>query len=218
MGNRRRSTITVTKVAVACAAATTVFAMAASGIVFVSGGRNYAEGLHQFALLVMLIAYVFLILSLLLSKKNQPVAMNVVEKDDCLVVSPCSTNAYVVLAQADIDHIAVDPHKEVSRDRRGAIRIIIARDVSIQEPFLNALALFPNLCILDLQDSIVSPEFWTALDELPNLSHVLATNAIADELLRNISFSLPEVKFWIGKRRNLVIASAAALHPRGVLK
>lgn len=218
MGHRRRSTISVTKVAVACAAATTVIAMATSGIVFASGGRSYAEGLHRSALLVMLMAYVFLIASLMVSKKNQPVSLNVVEKVNCLLLSPCSVNAYAILDQANIDRFASNPHKIISKDRRGAIRIILARDVSIQEDFLNTLALFPNLSVLDLQGSRVSTEFWQCLDDLPNLSHVLATNAISEELLKNISFSLPEVKFWLGKRRQLVIASAVALNPNGVRK
>ncbi len=218
MANRRRSTITVTKVAVVCAAVTTALAMAASGVVFATGGRNYAEGLHQSALLVMLVAYVFLIGSLMISKRNQPVSLRIDEREDCLLLSPCCVDDYALLDQTNIDRFAANPHKEISRDRRSAIRIILARNVSIEEHFLNTLALFPNLCVLDLQDSQVSDDFWTNLDELPNLSHVLATNAIADEMLRNISFSLPEVKFWIGKRRKLVLASTSALHPQGVLK
>ncbi len=218
MGNRRRSTISLTKIAVACASATTVIAMATSGIVFATGGRNYAEGLHQSALLFMLMAYVFLIVTLMVSKKNQPASLSVVEENDGLFLSPCSVNAYAILDQANIDRFASNPHKIISTDRRGAIRVIVARDVSIQENFLNTLALFPNLSVLDLQGSKVSTEFWQCLDELPNLSHVLATNAITVEILRNIAFTLPEVRFWIDKRRSLVIASTPTQKPHGVLK
>lgn len=216
MVKRRRSTITLTKVAVFCAAVTTILAMSASGVVFVTGGRNYAEQIHQLALIVMLAAYVFLIVAITAAKKNQPISLRVVEKDDCLLVSPCSVEAYAILDQYNIDKFVRNPHKDISKDRRNLLRIIIARDVIIAECFLDVLVLFPNLTVLDVQDSKVDLEFWSGLEELANLSDVLATNAIPDDVLRNISFSLPEVKFWTGKRRNLVVLSKAALNPSGV--
>ncbi len=216
MAKRRRFNFTVTKIAVVCAAVTTLLAMSASGVVFATGGRSYAEQIHQLALFVMLVAYVFLIVALMAAKTNQPTSLNVVERADSILVSPCRIEAYAILNQTDIDRFVQNPHKDISRDRRNAIRIILARDVVIPERFLDVLVLFPNLSVLDLQDCKVALEFWSGLEELPNLSDVLATNAIPDHVLRDISFSLPEVKFWIGKRRNVVVLSKAALNPRRV--
>jgi len=215
MGKRRRSSISTIKVAVACAAVTTVLARAASGLVFASGGRRFAEQIHYVALAVMLIAYLFLITTLMAAKKSQPVSLSVVEVDNSLVISPCDIEQCAILDQTSIDRASKNPHEVGLRKRRLAIRFLIARDVSIPDSFLIALTLFPNLTLLDIQNARVSQEFWALLEELPSLKNVLATNAISDELLRKVSLSLPEVKFWVGKHRNLVIASKASLNPKG---
>ena len=95
------------------------------------------------------------------------------------------------------------------------MRIVIARELTISESFLDVLIHFPNLTMLDLQDSKVTPEFWNQLEELPNIAHVLAKNAVPSELLRNISIALPEVRIWLDKRRQLVIGSYKAMNPSG---
>ena len=215
MRKRRRPVITITKIAIAFAVVTTLLGMAASGSNVIAGGRSFEEGVHQVALSVMLVAYLFLLSVLMGAKQKQIESLRIVEQERCLVVSPCGMDNCLVLDQAGID-IALEGSGALDvRRRRAEIRMVVAREVSIPDSFLAFLAQFPNLILLDLQDAKVAPEFWANLEELPSVSHVLATNAIPSDQFRNISISLPEVKFWLGQRRKLVIGSKAAMNPRG---
>lgn len=214
MRKRKRSAITITKVAIALAVATTVIAMTASGSILISGGRNFEERVHQAALGLMLFAYLFLIFVLMNAKKKPFVPLNVVEQGDFLSVSPCNIRDTLLLTQSEVDGLTSSLTK-LPRSRKSTMRIVIARELSISEGFLDVLSHFPNVTILDLQDSKVTTEFWNQLEELPNIAHVLAKNAVPAELLRNISISLPEVRFWLDKRRQLVIGSDKAMNPNG---
>ncbi len=215
MGKRKRRSITITKVAIALAVVTTLLAMTASGSIVVSGGRNFEEGVHQVALGIMLLAYLFLIVVITAFKPQPVVALNVVEEDSFLLITPCTSDGFVVLDQAGVDATATGSFHKMPSNRRSAIRIVVARNVSIPSTFSDSLALFPNLTLLDLQEAKVAPDFWVDLEELPSVTHVLATNAIASDLLRNISISLPEVRFWLDKPRNLVIRSRESMKPWG---
>ena len=215
MQKRRRPVISITKIAIALAVLTTMFAMAASGSIVIAGGRSFEEDVHQIALGIMLIAYLFLLSVLLAARQKQIESLRIVEQECCLVISPCGLDNCLVLDQACIDYALEGSVANDARRRRAEIRIVVAREVSIPDTFLAWLAQFPNLNLLDLQDARVAPEFWANLEELPSVSHVLATNAIPSDQLRNISISLPEVKFWLGQRRKLVIGSKAAMNPRG---
>lgn len=215
MGKRKRPSITITKVAIAIAVVTTLLAMTASGSIVISGGRNFEEGIHQVALVLMLLAYLFLIVVIMAFKPQPVVALNVVEEDRFLLITPCGSDGFVVLDQAGVDATAMGSFAKMPKQRRIAIRIVVARDVSIPSSFSHSLALFPNLVLLDLQEARVAPEFWDNLEELPSVTHVLATNAIASDMLRNISISLPEVRFWLDKPRNLVIRSRESMKPWG---
>jgi hypothetical protein len=215
MRKRKRPAITITKIAIALAVVTTVLAMAASGSIVLSGGRNFEESIHSIALGIMLMAYLFLICVLMMAKQKQMDSLRVVEQDGFLVVSPCAGRDCLILDQAGIDRIARGYLLNIAKHRRDSIRIVVARDVSIPESFLEMLVHFPNMGLLDVQNAKVAPEFWTNLEELPNLAHVLATNALPADLLRNIAISLPEVKFWLGHHRNLVVATKAAMNPYG---
>ncbi len=217
MRKRKRPAITITKIAIALAVVTTVLAMAASGSIVLSGGRNFEEGIHSIALGVMLMAYLFLICVLMLAKQKQMDSLRVVEQDGFLVVSPCAGRDCLVLDQASIDSAAKGSFARIAKHRRTAIRIVVARNVSIPDSFLDSLAHFPNIGLLDVQNAKVAPEFWTNLEELPNVAHVLATNAVPADLLRNIAISLPEVKFWLGHQRKLVIGTKAAVNPYGTM-
>lgn len=211
MRKRRRPTITITKIAIAFAVVTTIFAMAASGSIVIAGGRSFEESVHAIALSVMLVAYLFLI-SVLMAFKQKPIeSLSIVAHNNSLLVSPCGVDSCLVLDQVGIDGSGA----RIAKHRRADIRIVVARDVSISESFLDLLAQFPNLTLLDLQGAKVAPDFWDNLEELPNVTHVLATNAIPSDQLRNISISLPEVKFWLDQHRSLVIGSKAAMYPRG---
>lgn len=214
MRKRKRTVITTTKVAVALAIVTTVIAMAASGSILISGGRNFEEGIHQIALCLMLLAYIFLIVVLMNAKKRQFVPLNVVEQGDFLLVSPCDIRDAILLTQSEVDG-AVSSLAKLSNSRKSGLRIVIARQLAISEGFLDVLSLFPNVTMLDLQDATVNSEFWNNLEDLPNISHVLATNAVPKDLLRNLSISLPEVRFWLDKPRQLVIGSYNAMNPSG---
>ncbi len=214
MRKRKRFVITITKVAIALAVATTVIAMAASGSILISGGRRFEEGVHQVALGLMLLAYLFLIFVLMSVKKKQSVPLNVVDQGDFLLVSPCDIRDAILLTQSEVDGLTTSLTKLPS-SRKIGIRIVIARQLSISESFLDVLRQFPNVTMLDMQDSKVTSEFWNNLEELPNIVHVLATNAVPTDLLRNISISLPEVRFWLDKHRQLVIGSYKAMNPSG---
>ncbi len=214
MRKRKRFVITITKVAIAFAVATTVIAMAASGSILISGGRNFEEGVHQVALGLMLLAYLFLIFVLMSVKKQQFAPLNVVDQGDFLLVSPCNVRDAVLLTQPEVEGLTSSLTKLPS-SRKIGIRIVIARRLSISESFLDVLSQFPNVTMLDMQDSKVASEFWNNLEELPNIAHVLATNAVPTDLLRNISISLPEVRFWLDKHRQLVIGSYQAMNPSG---
>ena len=215
MRKRRRPVITITKIAIALVVVTTLLGMAASGSIVIAGGRNFEEGIHSIALSMMLIAYLFLLSVLMTAKQKQTQSLNIVEQENFLVVSPCGMNNCLVLDQAGIDSALEGSGSHDANRRRAEIRIVVARQVLIPDTFLAFLAQFPNLTLLDLQDAKVAPEFWANLEELPSVSHVLATNAIPSDQLRNISISLPEVKFWLGKQRRLVIGSKAAMNPSG---
>ena len=217
MRKRKRSAITITKVAIALAIATTVIAMAASGSILVSGGRNFEEGVHQIALGLMLLAYLFLISVLMNVKKKQFVPLQVVDQGDFLLVSPCDIRDTILLTQSEVDGMISGVGKLPS-SRRSGLRVLLARKLSISESFLDVLSQFPNVSVLDLQDSTVEPEFWNNLEELPNITHVLATNAVPPDMLRSISISVPEVCFWLDRHRQLVIGSFKAMNPRGVGK
>lgn len=214
MRKRRRPVTTIT-IAIAIAAVTTMLAMAASGSIVIAGGRSFEEGVHQVALGVMLMAYLFLLSVLMAARQKQIESLSIVEQERCLLVSPCGMDNCLVLDQVGIDSTLEGSGTHDVKRRRAEIRVVVARDVLISDSFLALLAQFPNLNLLDLQDSTVAPGFWANLEELPNVSHVLATNAIPSDLLRNISISLPEVKFWLGEHRKLVIGSKAAMYPRG---
>jgi len=215
MGKRKRPSITITKVAISLAVVTTLLAMAASGSIVISGGRNFEEGIHQAALGLMLLAYLFLIVVIMAYKPQPVVALNVVEEDGFLLITPCNSDGFVVLDQAAVDATAKGSFAKMPKQRRSAIRIVVARDVRIPSSFSDSLALFPNLMLLDLQEAKVASEFWDDLEELPNVTHVLATNAIASDMLRNLSISLPEVKFWLDRPRNLVLRSRVSMQPGG---
>ena len=214
MRKRKRFVITITKVAIALAVATTVIAMAASGSILISGGRNFEEGVHQVALGLMLLAYLFLIFVLMSVKKNQFVPLNVVEQGDFLLVSPCDIRDTISLTQSEVEGLTSSLIKLPS-SRRTSVRIVIARQLSISEGFIDVLSQFPNLTLLDMQNSKVTSEFWNNLEEVPSIAHVLATNAVPADLLRNIAISLPEVRFWLDKHRQLVIGSYKAMNPNG---
>jgi hypothetical protein len=215
MGKRKRPSITITKVAIALAVVTTVLAMIASGSIVLSGGRNFEEGIHQLSLGIMLIAYLFLIVVIMAFKPQPVVSLSVVEEDRFLLITPCDSDGFLVLDQAGVDATVMGSFSKMPKHRRSAIRIVVARDVSIPNSFSDSLALFPNLMLLDLQEAKVATEFWEDLEGLPGVTHVLATNAIASEMLRNISISLPEVRFWLDKPRNLVIRSRASMNAPG---
>ena len=215
MRKPRRPVITITKFAIALAVVTTLLGMAASGSIVIAGGRNFEEGIHSIALSMMLIAYLFLLSVLMSARQKQIQSFNIVEQENFLVVSPCRMDNCLVLDQAGIDCTLEGSGSHDANRRRAEIRIVVARQVLIPDTFLAFLAQFPNLTLLDLQDATVAPEFWANLEELPSVSHVLATNAIPSDQLRNISISLPEVKFWLGKQRRLVIGSKAAMNPSG---
>jgi hypothetical protein len=208
MRKRKRLAITITQVAIALVVVTTVIGMAASGSILFSGGRNFQEGVHAFSLVIMLIAYLFLIVVLMTNKPLPIRTLSIVEHEASLLVSPCRVTEYIVLDQAGVDRAVAGAFSKIRRRPRAAIRIVVARAVSIPESFLDSLLRFPNLAILDVQDSNVDSEFWNNLEELQSLSHVLATNAIPSNILRNMSIALPEVRFWLGHHRNLVICSA----------
>ena len=125
---------------------------------------------------------------------------------------------WILRNRVGLDEAVEDSGAKDAKRRRAEIRIVVAREVFIPDSFLALLAQFPNLTLLDVQDATVAPEFWANLEELPNVSHVLATNAIPSDLFRNISISLPEVKFWLGQHRKLVIGSKAAMNPGGTPK
>jgi hypothetical protein len=215
MRKRKRSAITITKVAVVLAVATTVIAMAASGSILISEGRKFEEGIHQIALGLMLLAYLFLIIVLMNAKKKLFVPLEVVEQEDFLLVSPCNVRDTILLDQSEVDGLTSGLTKLPS-SRKSSVRIVLARKLSISDSFLDVLSQFPNVTILDVQDSVVSPKFWDNLEELPNISHVLATNAVPTNMLRNISISLPEVRFWLDRHRQLVVGSDKAMNPSGV--
>jgi len=217
MRKRRRSAITITKVAVAVAVVTTVIAMAASGSILISEGRKFEEGVHQVALGLMLLAYIFLIMVLMNAKKKLFVPLDIVEQEDFLLVSPCNIRDTILLDQSEVDGLTSGLAK-IPSSRRSSVRIVLARKLSISGSFLDVLGQFPNVTILDLQDSVVAPEFWDNLEELPNISHVLATNAVPSDMLRNISISLPEVRFWLDRHRQLVVGSFNAMNPSGAKK
>jgi hypothetical protein len=214
MRKRKRFVITITKVAITLAIATTVIAMAASGSILISGGRNFEEGVHQVALGLMLLAYLFLIFVLMSVKKKQFVPLNVVDQGAFLLVSPCDIRDAILLTQSEVEGLTSGLTK-IPSSRKTGIRIVIARQLSISESFLDVLSQFPNVTLLDMQDSKVTSEFWNNLEELPNIAHVLATNAVPTDLLRNISISLPEVRFWLDTHRRLVIGSYRAMNPGG---
>ena len=181
----------------------------------VSGGRNFEEGIHQVSLVLMLLAYLFLIVVIMAFKPQPVVALNVVEEDGFLLITPCNSDGFLVLDQAGVDATAMGSFAKMPKQRRTAIRIVVARDVSIPSSFSDSLALFPNLTLLDLQEAKVAPQFWDELEELPSVTHVLATNAIASDMLRNLSISLPEVRFWLDRPRNLVVRSWVSMKPLG---
>ena len=211
MPSKKRPAITITQVAIALSVVTTVIAMAASGSIVVSGGRSFEEGAHSIALGFMLAAYVFLILVIMVFKKTTPETLCVFDQDGFLSVSPCDRDNFVVLDQVSIGW----EFKNIERQRLPAVRIVVARLLTIPDNFLESLSLLPNLAVLDVQGATVSTEFWNRLEELPSISHVLATNAIPNDLLRYVSISLPEIKFWLERERKLVIGSKAAMNPTG---
>jgi len=211
MAQKKLSAMTITQVAVALAVLTTVIAMVASGSIVVSGGRSFEEGVHSVALGFMLAAYVFLILVIMVFKKTPPEPLCVVDQDGFLSVSPCDREGFIVLDQVSIRCA----FQNIERQRLPAVRIVVARLLTIPDDFLDSLSFLPNLTLLDVQGATVSKDFWNRLEDLPSISHVLATNAISKELLRDVSISLPEIKFWLGQERKLVIGSKAAMNPTG---
>jgi hypothetical protein len=212
MARRRRSHITPAKVAIALAVLTTIFAMIASALNAISDGDPFEVGLHQFAMILMLAAYSFLILVIMSSRKKKIASLQVMDENELLSISPCVRSEVVVLDQSSIDAGTKGPLSKIPYASRFAMRVAVARSLKVDESSIEALLLFPNLAILDLQDATVDRGFWDALEDLSSLDHVLANGAIDIALLKKISISIPEVKFWLEPKK-LAIGSLVGTKP-----
>lgn len=211
LAKRKRQRITPIKVAIGIVIFTTLLAMTASAAVAATEGRGVTEELHQLALVLMLMAYLFLIAILMGAKKSQTETVTVFERNGSLHVSPCSRFSVLALDQASVNDGTKGPLSLISKQRRAAIRVIVGRSLAIPESFLDSMLLFPNLNLLDLQDSQVPESFWDELEELDNLEHVLAANAMSSDQVREVTLSVPEVKFWLD-RKELVMGTKTAVN------
>jgi len=201
MAKRKRSMMTPIKISIAFAASTTLFAMIASAVHAITDGRDFAVQLHQVSLVVMLISFLVLISVMISSKKEPLQALVVLDEKEHLSISPCSVSQFFVFDQSSVDASIKGSIRAMPKTRRVAVRVVIARSLAIPDSFAETLRLFPSMTILDLQESIVHPEFWECLEEFDYIQHVLAKDAIPSETFKNVSIALPEVKFWMSTRK-----------------
>lgn len=211
MRRRLLRSVTPTKIAIAFAVIATLAAMVASARNAITLGRTQEVNVHVFAMMVMLFSYLCLILVIIVCRKKPLTALSVVDKKEMLAVSPCIRNDVIVLDQDAIDQGRHGPIFDLPRASLYNMRIAIARSVTVPEGFSETLRAFPNLVVLDLQGSTVPVSFWTSVESLESIEHVLAYECMELASLKHLSISLPEVKFWMEPRK-LAIGSTAAMN------
>ncbi len=176
---------------------TTLFSVITAGLAS-SNDQSY-EGLHRWGLILMLIAYTTYIGIVISGRPKRQLKIRVFDDGNKLIAVPASVENFISIR----DKQAALPSKSLNAirtKRRNAIRVITVRNSKLDNQFLRLLGKFPNVSILDIQGCTIESGFWDDLLHLSQLRHVLAHGAVDESSLKELSYTLPEIKFWIAPR------------------
>lgn len=192
-------------------------ALASAFALLASGLKAYDDvsfaGLHMFALLVMLAAFVFFIGGFLKSRSREvqelllswPVspkvgvgsmlAENGGEGARQATVMPCSASEFLFVdRQRGEGQQRFGVFKGLSRGRKSAIRAVIVRNATVNRELLEELVEFPNLGLIDIQRCEVEPEAWHLFAELNSLRFLAVFGAVDPREEREFAYTLPALQ------------------------
>lgn len=170
------------------------------------------QGLHSFALCLMLIAFTWVIFTVLSKRYSKELKLKIEPLEEkasdgrtiyrvtptrffnFLCLEPPSHPGQSPSSQAGTAYRGFPFLKKLSRNRSEQIYVVVIRNTYIDIDVLQALLRFPRLGVIDIQGCKVDPDVWSEFACLPELEHMAVFGAIDEQSERDFHYSLPEVK------------------------
>lgn len=158
---------------------------------------------------LMLGCFVTLAVGLVWYRENTPEKIAVLMTDSEIFCSPCDRENVWIASAEDLKQLVNNGQIEpLSGDLR-KIQIVVMRSKFLPQEIVQTLLQLRHLAVLDVQGSVVPPNFWSELEQCRDLEYILACGAIDHGDMKQLHMTLPEAKFFLD-RRSLVIGNRAS--------
>jgi hypothetical protein len=181
--------------AIAGVVATTLLAITASGLKAMDD--NTYGSLHTFSLVIMVFAYIFYLATLARTREEKTVSIELSTDGHAFVLSPCDPEQIAHVYSKRNDTGKLKELRRLPLESRRGIRAVVARNTAIDIGFVRLLASFPRVVALDIQDCQIDPMVWDELVHFDELRLILAHGSIEPNELRELAFTMPEIKIFL---------------------
>lgn len=170
------------------------------------------QGLHYFALVVMLVAFLGVIGAVVSKRNYAPTKITIEalgEKSyeghlryrvtpsrfwNFITLESQSRPGVAPAAVAFSESINFSSLHRISRYRCDGISVAKVRNIYVDADLLETLMAFPNIVVLDLQGCQVDPDLWAELACFDQLEYLAVFGAMDSQSQRELHYSLPEIK------------------------
>lgn len=198
---RKKGKLDLLTVAMWGAGLTTLIAIFGTAFLAIDDSE-FAEFVQRITLMVMLVSYLFFI-GVVISRKKQNVVPFLLNDDTEVVkVLPSKANQFFIVEREMMEWYETEANKSPAKIVQNRnVRVVVARGLNITSKFTELLDWFPDLSILDVQDSTVSDDVWESLLGFEHLQHVFIANAVPPQKLGIVGMTLPDVRLWTEPRQ-----------------
>lgn len=198
---RKKGKLDLLTVAMWGAGLTTLIAIFGTAFLAIDDSE-FAEFVQRITLMVMLVSYLFFI-GVVISRKKQNVEPFLLNDDTEVVkVLPSKANQFFIVEREMMEWYETEANKSPAKIVQNRnVRVVVARGLNITSKFTELLDWFPDLSILDVQDSTVSDDVWESLLGFEHLQHVFIANAVPPQKLGIVGMTLPDVRLWTEPRQ-----------------
>lgn len=158
---------------------------------------------------LMLGCYVTLAVGLVWYRENTPEKISILITNTEIICRPCDRENIWIVSTEDIEQLSNNVViSSLTGDLR-KIQIVVIRSKRLPDIFAHTLLQLTHLAVLDVQGTVVPPNFWSELEKCRDLEYILASGAVEPSEMKQLHMTLPEAKFFLD-RRSLVIGSRAS--------